>query len=106
MAAPEIYIGTAVLSGIGGACGREIVAWVRGRRNGNGGKYSAKECAAKHSRIDLCIQHLEEAADNHERRLGKGDDRFEQIMDRLASIDTNIAVIADRAERRREDYKK
>jgi len=74
-------------------------------KNGNG-KFSQKECNARHSRIDLCIQHLEEAADNHEKRLGKGDDRFDQIMERLASIDTNIAVIADRAERRREEYKK
>ncbi len=106
MAAPEIYIGTAVLSGIGGACGREIVAWVRGRRNGNS-KYDAKECNRKHGKIDLRLQRIEDVEENHEARLGKGDERFDKIMDRLSSIDSNIAVIADRATRRRQgDYSK
>jgi len=62
-------------------------------KNGNG-KFSLSACNERHGTVNLKLQRLEDRSQDHENRLAKGDERFDKIIDQLASINTHIAVIA------------
>lgn len=90
------YVAVAAISGGVVLTGRIVFDWLK-TRSGNGSKdLNTSECFKWRTGVDTCLATHESKIGNHEKRLDKGSEDFDDIKQSIAGIDKSMAVFAEK----------